>query len=157
LCEPSPSVFDNLRKNRPTSICCSNPVYNKSGVEVVFDVCIHPMFSGISCHIDKWKDRVDKNKTQIKLITVSLTDLLKRYSAPAFIEYLSLDTEGSEYEILKTFDFKSYIFGLIDVEHNYVEPRRTQIRSLLLSNGYIFIGAVRFDDQYKHSSLIKRN
>lgn len=33
---------------------------------------------------------------------------------------MSLDTEGSEFEILKNFDFEKYTFGLIDVEHNYI-------------------------------------
>lgn len=51
---------------------------------------------------------------------------------------MSLDTEGSEYEILQNFDFEKYTFGLIDVEHNYIEPRRTEIKKLLLSKGYIY-------------------
>ena len=53
---------------------------------------------------------------------------------------MSLDTEGSEFEILKNFDFEKYTFGLIDVEHNYCEPRRTEIKNLLLSKGYIYKG-----------------
>ena len=42
---------------------------------------------------------------------------------------------------------------MIDVEHNFVEPRRTQIRDLLISNGYIYIKENTYDDCYKHSSL----
>jgi len=69
------------------------------------------------------------------------------------LHYLSLDTEGSELEILKSVDFQKYIFGLIDVEHNYVEPRRSQIKNLLTSNGYIYIRENRWDDCYKHQSM----
>jgi predicted transcriptional regulator len=66
---------------------------------------------------------------------------------------MSLDTEGSELEILKSVDLTKYIFGLIDVEHNFIEPRRSQIRELLEANGYIFMKENQFDDCYKHSSI----
>lgn len=66
---------------------------------------------------------------------------------------MSLDAEGSELEILKIFRFDKYTFGLIDVEHNHTEPIRTDIRNLLLSNGYIYIGPNHCDDMYKHSSI----
>ena len=87
------------------------------------------------------------------MATISLLDVLDNANAPLFIEYMSLDTEGSELEILKNFDFRKYTFGLIDVEHNFVEPRRTEIKNLLLSNGYIYIGGNQWDDMYKHSSV----
>ena len=62
---------------------------------------------------------------------------------------MSLDTEGSEYEILKVFDFNKYKIGIIDIEHNFVEPRRTMIRDLLLEKGYKYIGENKWDDTYK--------
>ena len=43
--------------------------------------------------------------------------------------------------------------GLIDVEHNFMEPRRTEIRNLLLSKGYIYKGENNWDDMYKHFSV----
>uniref|UniRef100_A0A6C0HPS2 Methyltransferase FkbM domain-containing protein n=1 Tax=viral metagenome TaxID=1070528 RepID=A0A6C0HPS2_9ZZZZ len=66
---------------------------------------------------------------------------------------MSLDTEGSELEILKNFDFGKYKFGLIDVQHNYNEPIRTEIKNLLLSKGYIYKGENKWDDMYKHNSI----
>jgi hypothetical protein len=56
-------------------------------------------------------------------------------------------------EILKSVYLQKYTFGLIDVEHNYVEPRRSQIRDLLISNGYEYIRENRWDDCYKHKSV----
>jgi hypothetical protein len=111
------------------------------------------MLSGISQHIDFHKTVVDRNKRTIQIPTISLLDVLDNANAPSFIEYMSLDTEGSEYEILENFDFEKYTFGLIDVEHNYVEPRRTEIKNLLLSKGYIYKGENNFDDMYQHNSL----
>ena len=51
------------------------------------------------------------------------------------IDYLSIDTEGSEYEILKTFDFDKYKVKIITCECNYT-PTRNKIYSLLSANGY---------------------
>lgn len=152
--EPIPNNYEKLMENRPNSICCDRAVYDVSDKTVVFDIANnYNLLSGISEHLDCHKKEVDTDKTTIEVKTISLNDLLEKNNAPSFIEYLSLDTEGSEYEILKNLDFSKYVFGLIDVEHNYVEPRRTQIRNLLVSNGYVYIGANKWDDCYKHSSV----
>ena len=152
--EPIPSTFRNLVVHRPKSICCYDAVYNESNLLLDFDIAHNcTLLSGISANIDYHKNTVDANKTVIKVKTISLNDLLEQNNAPNFIEYLSLDTEGSELEILKSFDFSKYTFGLIDVEHNYEEPRRTQMKELLLANGYVYLGPNEFDDSYKHGSL----
>ena len=152
-CEPIPKNFEKLVKNRPNSICINEAVYNSSGLILTFDISEQDLLSGIAEHIDAHKSIVDKNKTSIKVKTISLLDVLDNSNAPQFIEYMSLDTEGSEFEILKNFDFNKYTFGLIDVEHNYIEPRRTNIKNLLILNGYIYIGQNDFDDMYKHKSM----
>jgi hypothetical protein len=141
-------------KNRPNSICYKEAVYNATGLTLTFDIANRcDLFSGISEHIDTHKRVVNINKTTIQVNTISLLDVLDNANAPSFIEYMSLDTEGSEYEILKHFDFQKYTFGLIDVEHNFNEPRRTEIKNLLLSKGYIYKGENNWDDMYKHSSV----
>jgi FkbM family methyltransferase len=152
--EPIPYNFEKLIKNRPHSICSNNAVYNTSGEVVQFDIANSAdLLSGISSHIDCHMATVNANKTTINVETTTLTDLLDKYSAPNHIDYLSIDTEGSEYEILRVFNFSKYTFGLVDVEHNYVEPRRSHIRELLTANGYIYLGENKWDDMYKHSSV----
>ena len=151
--EPIPKNYQLLCKNRPNSICCDKAVYNTTDMDVVFDIANYDLLSGISSNIDCHKIEVDKKKTQITVKTITLNDLLDYYNAPLFIDYLSLDTEGSELEILKNVNFNKYKFGLIDVEHNYVEPRRTEIRKLLTSNNYIYIKENKFDDCYKYSNV----
>lgn len=153
-CEPVPFKFEELVQNRPNSVCVKEAVYYESGLTVTFDIANDSvLLSGISQHIDVHCSTVDKNKTTISATTITLLDVLDQAKAPAFIEYLSLDTEGSEYEILKPFDFSKYTFGLIDVEHNFYEPRRTHIRDLLVANGYEYLGENKWDDRYKHRSV----
>ena len=64
--------------------------------------------------------------------TVSLTDLLDDHSAPLEIDYLSIDCEGSELEILKNHNFDKYSFKVITCEHNFTEKRK-KIYDLLLT------------------------
>jgi hypothetical protein len=154
-CEPIPKLFEQLVINRPQSICFDEAVYSESSLTVTFDIANNSVLSGISEYIDMHKECVDADKTTIQVQTISLLDVLNKANAPTFIEYMSLDTEGTEYEILKNFDFKKYTFGLIDVEHNYCEPRRSQIHKLLISNGYLYKGENEFDDMYVHISLCK--
>ena len=78
------------------------------------------------------------NDPKIIVRTKKLTTLLNEINAPVFIEYLSLDTEGSEYEILREHDFNKYKFGYICIEHNKIEKNRKAIRELLESKGYIY-------------------
>jgi FkbM family methyltransferase len=152
--EPIPDRFNLLTKNRPNSLCYDYAVYNTSNKHVIFDIAkTSDLLSGISECIDCYKDIVDSNKKQIVVNTISLNHLLEKSNAPSFIDYLSLDTEGSEFEILKSIDFQKYTFGLIDVEHNFSQSRRNDIHSLLTSNGYHFLRQNNWDDCYKHSSL----
>lgn len=152
--EPIPGRFDMLCKNRPNSLCSNKAVFSESNKTVIFDIANNSdLFSGISNCIDCHMETVNANKTQIVVQTITLNDLLEQFNAPPFIEYLSLDTEGSELEILKAVDFQKYTFGIIDVEHNFVEPRRTQIRELLTSKNYVFVKENQWDDHYIHKSL----
>jgi hypothetical protein len=55
--------------------------------------------------------------------------------APKDIDFLSIDTEGSEYEILSHFDFDQWNLKAIAVEHNGTEARQ-RIFELLTSHSY---------------------
>lgn len=83
--------------------------------------------------------------------TISLLDLLDKYGAPDRIDYLSIDTEGSELDILSAFDFGRYRFDVITVEHNFT-PSRERIHDLLTGRGYtrVLTELSAFDDWYVH-------
>ena len=70
-----------------------------------------------------------------KVKTISLIDLLLKYNAPKQIDYLSIDTEGSEFEILNAFDFNLYDIKIITCEHNATLNKK-KIYNLLINNGY---------------------
>lgn len=89
--------------------------------------------------------------------TVSLADLLQDHSAPPVIDYLSLDTEGSELDILQGFDFSAYTFRVVTCEHNYTSSR-DEILRLLRRSGYrrVLNEISLFDDWYVHESIMKQ-
>jgi FkbM family methyltransferase len=142
--------IDPFPKNFEKRKCILEEVACYSEKDISLDFVIGGELSGILqdvvLHRDYLLNNPDNKKVKIK--TVLLSDILKKNRAPNFIEYLSLDTEGSEFEILKTFPFNEYQFGIITVEHNYEEPKRTLIRQLLEMDGYEIIKEVKFDDWY---------
>ena len=161
--EPIPFEYNELVKNRK-AICSNLAIYNESNKILKFVIKNFSMCSGLAETMDESVciDNVIHNRGVnydvdkiIDVKTITLNDLLIKANSPNFIEYLSLDTEGSELEILKSVDFNKYTFGIIDVEHNFVEPRRTNIRNLLETNNYKFNKENKFDDQYIHISLLK--
>jgi hypothetical protein len=62
--------------------------------------------------------------------------LLDEYEAPVDFDYLSVDTEGAEYEILAKLNFNKYRPKIITVEHNYSHDIRDGVNKLLMKNGY---------------------
>jgi len=143
--EPIIDDYNKLIFNR--SCHCSNrAVYLNTDEKLIFDIYEYNLLSGLNKHITTYKDEPIKQKIIVE--TITLNDLLNKYNAPSFIEYMSLDTEGSEYEILSVFDFNKYKIGLIHIEHNFEEPKRTLIKELLLNNGYNYIGEYKQDDYF---------
>jgi hypothetical protein len=93
------------------------------------------------------QERLKNNSYSVR--TISLNDLLAEHNAPTHIDYLSIDTEGSEFAILEKFDFDKHTFGVITCEHNHAE-QRGDIHRLLTANGYrrIMEDASSVDDWY---------
>jgi SAM-dependent methyltransferase len=106
-------------------------------------------FGGIATELGLHREVVTRNAQDIVTLKTSLLhELLETYKAPPFMEYMNLDIEGSEYEVLRTFPFERYRFGCISLEHNFEEPKRTAMEELLLKHKYIKVREVEFDDWY---------
>tara|TARA_B100001094_G_scaffold325262_1_gene379293 strand:- start:760 stop:1866 length:1107 start_codon:yes stop_codon:yes gene_type:complete len=154
LCIEPSTQYSNLVKNR-NCICDNNCIGETTGefIDFIEDQTYDEfsLYSGIekqlNCHTPKG--------FKSKKITVSLTTILEQYDCPIVIDYLSIDTEGSEYSILKSFDFKKYTIKCITVEHNFQEDNRLKIRELLVRNGYIWhsLEDSKWDDWYTHKDV----
>lgn len=146
--EANPYAFSELQKNRRCHTEQSL-VYSKNNKTVQFLIRSGKrMLSGIANHVPNLHRR---NRNIVDMKTTTLHNILKKYNAPKFIEFLSLDTEGSEYEILKNFPFKQFTFGLILVERG---QHTQELYELLKTNKYKIILRKKKDDLY--SSFISQ-
>ncbi len=158
LAEPLSSWHERLRKNRHCHID-TRCVYSRSDEIVQFrNTYAYPEFAGIEKSLQSGQYKEERRNFSFdEVSTVSLMDLLATYDAPKLIDYLSVDTEGSELEILEAFDFSAYQIALLTVEHNYIDDQRTKLKTLLGKNGFVrvFESISRWDDWYLNSSIFK--
>jgi FkbM family methyltransferase len=149
LIEPHPDKFKLLQINRPNNFLFNNLVscYNEPLVFRYF-VDIHAAVSGIEStlsqhHFDTYYDNTnDWNKSlpQNKMIIQpnTLTEIVKQTDLK-HIDLLSLDVEGHEYEVLKSWDF-SIPIDVILIETLGVQPEKDELcREILIKNNYKFL------------------
>lgn len=90
--------------------------------------------------------------------TIRMTDLLAEVGAPLEIDYLSLDTEGSELDILHGLDLNKYKFKVMTIEHNYNKSVQKQLSSILRPHGYrqVLETASGVDAWFVHESIVSQ-
>jgi len=153
LVEPAKCWHSQIRINRRNSIIETNCVWKNSGSSLPFVETSDRELSTVEeFNIFTELDSRKKVAAKYDVTTVSLLDLLNKHGAPNRINYLSIDTEGSEFEILNAFDFTAYSFDVITCEHNYT-ANREKIYQLLTWNGYRRVNqkVSQFDDWYVKS------
>ncbi len=156
LAEPAKIWHDSLIANRK-AIVSSKCVWSETGKSLKFKETSNPELSGIS-EFGRSDDlvRLRGKGVEYNVVTISLQDLLEENNAPSYIDYLSIDTEGSELEILKAFDFNRYKFGVITCEHNFTENQE-KLKLLLESHGYnlVYPDFSEFDGWFISNDLEK--
>ena len=150
LAEPNPAFHEALARERDCEVS-HKCVYSRSGETVDFMAARHGEFSRIASISpeDSHEEKRQRTSTTIAVETISLNDLLIERKAPRRIDFMSVDTEGSEFEILSQFDFDRWEVAAIAVEHNKT-PARERLAGLLTAKGYrrMWVPVSRFDDWY---------
>ncbi len=135
LAEPARVHHAALRASRACRID-TRCVWTRSGENLPFnetdfaELSTLEQFSAVDLHA---QSRASGRRYPVE--TVSLHDLLVTHQAPRDIDYLSIDTEGSELDILTAFDWNSFRFGIITVEHNFTGAQ-AKLYELLTAKGY---------------------
>ena len=160
--EPMPEHFEKLKRNR-RCFCVQGCVTPKPGTADFLRITggnwWNQMLSGIVSsydprHIERVRQEVAAYGASVDIIRVPcyrLSDLLDQYHMP-HINYLSIDTEGGELEILQSIDFKKYQIDFITVEDNYKDVRLEQF---LESQGFELVKRLSHDLVFKHKNWKK--
>jgi FkbM family methyltransferase len=140
ICAEPGKINDELKKNRSCFIE-EKLIFSDSGKKIKF--LENNYQSGALDYLsEKYKNNMEFSEVE----SLTLFDLLKKFNAPKEIDYISIDTEGTEYEIIKDFPFKDYNIRLITIEHNKYTGnnnnaiKKQKIFNLLIKNGYKRVG-----------------
>jgi FkbM family methyltransferase len=137
--EPNPYIFPKLINNRNGPCfevalsdydgCANLSVVNfKSGIQS----SLTSLKTDIRLLID-YKDAIQKTHP-VQVAVRRLDTILDHCSYPTKYDFISIDSEGTELDILKGIDFSRYSFELLVVENNYDDK---EAEDYLKQFGYI--------------------
>lgn len=156
--EPIPSVYKELEKNRKCK-CVNGCAYNYDG-NLIFNIQegYTEMLSGVyndydPLHLNRINNETKQMGGNSKLIeskcyTINTLckDLLINY-----VDYLSIDTEGSELKVLQGINFDEILIHVIDVEDNYPDTFEP-IQKLLEENNFSYYAKLGGDAVFVNKS-----
>lgn len=159
--EPMPEAFANVDKTRQC-IKVNACIAAQPGT-VEFTVATGgqaAMFSGISDRMsDEHRQRIADTVAQtagtvrtIKVQAVTFADIMAR-AGRRDIDYLSIDTEGMELEILRTIDFNQFPTRCLTVEYN---GKFREIRAMLKGYGFVLVEKLAADLLFVHQSQVQQ-
>lgn len=153
--EPIPFVYQKLYKNRSCE-CIHGCAYNRSGT-IKFQQLegYTEMLSGIDeAYNERHRQRVNRELEQhgdkrkyFDVNCFQLSDIL-RSRGVKHVDYLSIDTEGSEMQVLSGINFDEVEIDVIDLEVNYRNEDEEKFNKYLESKGYVFFTRLTDDNIY---------
>mmetsp|Transcript_2562 Transcript_2562/g.2963 ORF Transcript_2562/g.2963 Transcript_2562/m.2963 type:complete len:334 (-) Transcript_2562:182-1183(-) len=83
--------------------------------------------------------------------TVSLLDIFEKFKVPTIIDYISLDIEGAEDLVMKSFPFFKYRFNIMTVERP-----SSMLSNILSDNGYVMLKIIKknIETLWVHNSIL---
>ena len=163
LAEPSPQWHNALKNNRPNTRIITDCIWKYSGEKLDFFVSDIGVFSTLvdfkNSDLQSMPFNTEariKNGKVVEVKTISINDVMEKNFNGYAPSYVSIDTEGSEYEILNSLDFDKYRPIVFTVEHNYSDLE-SKIDGLMSSNGYsrIFKKLTSFDAWYVRNDKLE--
>ena len=125
--EPLKSVYDKLVLSRPNDINLNYAVANTDGTaEFMANTGYTEMISGLVSTYDSRHDTRLKNENNVMgsktdIITVNtkrVETICDEYNI-THINYLTIDVEGAEFEVIKSINFDKVMIDVIGFENNY--------------------------------------
>ena len=133
LVEPNKELISTIADNRKSKIieaCVFNKTLSGGGY-VKFSVKNQPSLSSI----DGFGAHITEVKSTYLVKVITLEEIFRQLQTTV-VDYISIDTEGSEYEILKEFDFYTYRINAFTIEHNQEISKIVKLDLLLRKHGF---------------------
>lgn len=150
LIEPNPRYHESVRANRSSPLCTSCIASDHREVEFRVD---NKMLGGIVGEGYDNSESVRGGELAtaeiVRMKTAPLAEVLEAHGAPPEIDYLSLDVEGAELEVMKDFPFDRYRFACMTVERPPFE-----LDLLLDAHGYTQVRLQDYDAFYVHRDVL---
>ena len=150
--EPIPAAFEKLKASR-SAICVNCAVADRAGdatfVEVEMPAPYERMYSGLKANFDEHHAKVIRDHgsslVTYKVAVRTLREILTAYGLTR-VDYLSIDTEGSEWKIVRDFDFTVFGVAAVSIENN---ARDDKLRRHMAQRGYRLVKSFGgFDDLF---------
>lgn len=150
--EPIKKAFDNLVINRPNNINLNCAVCNNDGeTDFWCNTGYTEMLSGIKDNFDvRHLYRIQNGNihmgstTEIIKVNTKKLETIFDENNVSHINYLSIDVEGSEFEVIKSINFDKVFIDIIGFENNYNDIS-IPIVEYLDNKGFIFINKTALD------------
>ncbi|MEM7505408.1 MAG: FkbM family methyltransferase [Pseudomonadota bacterium] len=155
ISEPNPTFHENIQRARSCQFT-KKAIYSTTGLNLTFSCAERPMFSRLEAPgVETTAAHEIEVADSFDVETISLNDAMDEFDAPDVVDYVSVDTEGTEQDIIEAFDFGKRLVRAFTIEHNYTDMRE-KIFDLMSAHGYHrrFPEISRFDDCYIHESVL---
>ena len=154
--EPSKIQFDKLQKNRKCEVinkAMSNSVKNVEFVEVVEGLTQMSGINNENYTATKIIEKSETSKTQVsQIITTTFEESVANNKV---IDYLSIDIEGEELNLLSSVDFEKYSIKIISVENNI--PEKLNYNTFFKTKNFSFFDRVGQDEIFYNNNHYKLN
>ena len=100
----------------------------------------------------------DEKQNKVKIECFTLNTILKKNNLNNF-DYLNIDVEGSELNVIKGIDFKIFRPTLITIENNELQPKEyfdNEVCKILIDNDYVFINKIGVTNFFMISNTAKQ-
>lgn len=155
LIEPQSNFFKNLKQNRNSD---KNEIYNYAVsnsdaeyIEFIGDNAEAGITKNINTNLNKFK-----HWKPYKVKNIKMKEILQK-SSFNYIDFMIIDVEGGELELLKSIDFSFPIFCIIIEAHSTEQEKNKIFGKFLKSKGFIYKERQRGNEVWLNKNYFRKH
>ena len=156
--EPDPILYDRLRRVRKGDVCLNAGIGTKAEKEADFYMMTVSTLNTFSkAEAERYQSYGNyKIEKTMKVPLISINGVIDQYLTP-YPNFVSLDIEGLDFEIMETFDFSRFrpeIFCIETLTYtaDNTEKKIKKLVDFVTDNGYML-----YADTYINSIFVEKN